>query len=175
MGSSYRDERRRQTISGHDIFEQGLFMRYQIAMNEKRLTDQDYRTLAAFRFALRQFLAFSETAARKAGLTPRQHQALLGIKNAQSGDGASIADLAEFLILHHNSAVELVDRLVRAGYVIRENDPNDRRRVLLRLTELGEERLAALSSNHFAEIERIGPELKRLLSKMRIVQEKSES
>src|SRR5258706_12750997 len=33
-----------------------------------------YVVQAAFRFALSQFLRFSETAARKAGLTPQQHQ-----------------------------------------------------------------------------------------------------
>ncbi|MCW8305677.1 MarR family transcriptional regulator [Acidiphilium sp. PA] len=135
-------------------------------MPEPHLTDQDYQTLAAFRFALRQFLTFSETAARDAGLTPRQHQALLGIKTAQNTGGASIADLAGFLILHHNSTVELVDRLVRAGYVTRGDDTADRRRVRLSLTEQGEARLAVLSSIHLAEIERIGPELKNLLSMM---------
>ncbi|HQT89616.1 MAG TPA: MarR family transcriptional regulator [Acidiphilium sp.] len=135
-------------------------------MLEPHLTDRDYRTLASFRFALRQFLTFSEAAAREAGLTPRQHQALLGIKNTQNAGGAGIGDLASFLILHHNSTVELVDRLVRAGYVKRGDDTADRRRVLLSLTELGEARLAALSSIHLAEIERIGPELKHLLSLM---------
>ncbi|MGC9270950.1 MarR family winged helix-turn-helix transcriptional regulator [Acidiphilium sp.] len=135
-------------------------------MSEPRLTDHDYRTLAAFRFALRRFITFSEAAAREAGLTPRQHQALLGIRNARSDGGASIADLAAFLILHHNSTVELIDRLVTAGYVTRDHDPTDRRRVRLRLTDAGDARLAALSTIHLAEIERIGPELNRLLSQM---------
>jgi DNA-binding MarR family transcriptional regulator len=135
-------------------------------MTELHLSDRDYHTLAAFRFALRQFLSFSEIAARDAGLTPRQHQALLGIKSAQSGGTVSIADLASFLILQHNSTVELVDRLVRAGLVARCDDDADRRRVLVRLTALGEERLAALSSIHLAEIDRIGPTLKHLLGEM---------
>jgi DNA-binding MarR family transcriptional regulator len=133
-----------------------------------QLSDQDYRILAAFRLALRRFITFSEAAAREAGLTPRQHQALLGIRNAQSDGGATIADLATFLILHHNSTVELVDRLVRAGYVTRDDDSTDRRRVRLRLTEAGDARLAALSSIHIAEIERIGPELHQFLSHMQV-------
>ena len=135
-------------------------------MAEPRLTEQDYQTLAVFRFALREFLSFSETAAREAGLTPRQHQALLGIKNAQHTGGASIADLATFLVLHHNSTVELVDRLVRADYVTRESDTTDRRRVFLRLTEAGEARLESLSTIHLAELARIGPILKDLLARM---------
>ncbi len=46
----------------------------------KPLTDSDYRTLAKFRYQLRQFLSFSEDAAAAAGLQPRHHQALLAIK-----------------------------------------------------------------------------------------------
>ncbi|OYV68217.1 MAG: MarR family transcriptional regulator [Acidiphilium sp. 21-60-14] len=130
------------------------------------LTEEDYRRLAAFRLAMRQFVAFSEEAARENGLTPRQHQALLGIKSAQNAGGANIADLAKFLIIQHHSAVELVDRLVRAGYVERHDDAHDRRRVIISLTRAGEEKLASLSAIHLAEIDRIGPELRKLLGKM---------
>ena len=51
-------------------------------MTKKRvtMTDADYRGLAEFRRALRDFLAFSEKAAARAGLTPAQHQALLAIR-----------------------------------------------------------------------------------------------
>ncbi|KDM65108.1 hypothetical protein [Acidiphilium sp. JA12-A1] len=55
-------------------------------MADARLTDEDYEMLASFRFALRKFIAFSEAAARRDGLTPRQHQALLGIR-AMQGQG----------------------------------------------------------------------------------------
>ena len=135
-------------------------------MAKRILSDQDYQLLAAFRLAMRQFITFSEEAARKSGLTPRQHQALLGIMGAQNGGGANIADLASFLIIRHNSAVELVDRLVRAGFVERLNDVSDRRRVLVGLTPKGERQLANLSAIHLAEIDRIGPELNKLLTIM---------
>jgi hypothetical protein len=46
----------------------------------KELSKSQYESLAAFRYALRQFLRFSEEAANHAGLTPQQHQALLAIK-----------------------------------------------------------------------------------------------
>jgi hypothetical protein len=46
----------------------------------RRLSKAQYEMLAAFRYQLRQFLHFSELAAQDAGLTPRQHQALLAIK-----------------------------------------------------------------------------------------------
>ena len=135
-------------------------------MANPTLSHDDYRTLAAFRFALRRFLSFSETAAREAGLTPRQHQALLGIKAAPVAGVASVSELAAFLLLHHNSTVELVDRLEAAGLVARTPDPEDRRRVLVRLTAAGERHLADLSAVHLAELERIRPELQNLLERM---------
>jgi DNA-binding MarR family transcriptional regulator len=51
-----------------------------------KLGKAQYETLAAFRYALRKFLHFSETAAQAAGLTPQQHQALLAIKGFPGRD-----------------------------------------------------------------------------------------
>ena len=135
-------------------------------MPDPRLDDEDYEMLASFRFALRRFLAFSEAAARRDGLTPRQHQALLGIRSMQGRGASSVSDLAAFLILQHNSTVELVDRLVAAGLVAKTTDPKDGRRVLLTLTKLGEKRLANLSQAHLDELDQIGPELRRLLTRI---------
>lgn len=135
-------------------------------MPDLTLSPYDYRALAAFRFALRGFLSFSETAARAVGLTPRQHQALLGIKAASDGNTATMSQLADFLILRHNSTVELIDRLEAAKLVARTPDPDDRRRVLVRLTTAGERCLADLSAVHFAELDRIRSELQRLLDRM---------
>lgn len=132
---------------------------------EAALSPYDYRTLAAFRLALRGFLSFSQTAARAVGLTPRQHQALLGIKAASIDNMASVSQLAAFLILHHNSTVELVNRLEAAGLVARKQDPADRRRVLLCLTATGERCLADLSAVHLAELQRIRAELAKLLDR----------
>jgi DNA-binding MarR family transcriptional regulator len=136
-------------------------------MSESTLSPYDYRTLAAFRFALRGFLSFSETAARTVGLTPRQHQALLGIKAASIDNTASVSQLASFLILHHNSTVELVNRLEAIGLVARQRDSADRRRVMLRLTATGERCLADLSAVHLAELQRIRVELEGLLDRMK--------
>ena len=114
-------------------------------MPRKQPTQADYSALAEFRYVLRRFLDFSEKAARKAGLTPRQHQALLVVKGFRNGAPISVGDLAERLIIHHHSAVELTDRLVEAGLVVRLPDPHDQRRVLLSLTEHAEAFLAECS------------------------------
>ena len=145
--------------SHHDIFcsTPGL------ALMARRLNQQDYRLLSEFRYQLRRFLEFSEAAAARAGLTPRQHQALLAIKGAPECAIPSIGHLAERLRIRHHSAVELVDRLAEAGLITREPDPEDRRRVRLKLTPSADERLARLSADHLAELNRLRPALLELL------------
>ena len=129
------------------------------------ITDADYATLAAFRLALRQFAAFSEAEAKAAGLTPRQHQALLAIKGAArtSPGGLGVGEIARTLLIRHNSAVELVNRLADAGLVQRLPDPLDGRRSLVAVTEQGERLLHALSAVHLRELRAMRPRLLALL------------
>jgi DNA-binding MarR family transcriptional regulator len=128
-----------------------------------KLDGSDYRLLSEFRFLIRCFLEFSETAAVRAGLTTRQHQALLAIKGVRENAVPTIGYLANRLRIQHHSAVELVDRLAEAGMMIRAQDSNDRRRVKLELTDLAERQLAQLSSSHMAELERLRPALLNIL------------
>jgi DNA-binding MarR family transcriptional regulator len=51
--------------------------------------------------------------------------------------GTSLTSAAEDLAVTAATASNLVDRLVKRGYVKREEDPNERRKVLLSLTESG--------------------------------------
>ncbi|MBU6472109.1 MAG: winged helix-turn-helix transcriptional regulator [Alphaproteobacteria bacterium] len=130
------------------------------------LSLHEYQLLAEFRYLLARFLAFSEAAAQEAGLAPRQHQALLAIKGYPGGDEVTVGDLAERLGIRHHSAVGLVDRLVASGYLTRCGDPEDRRRILLSLTALGDKTLADLSAIHRAELRRITPLLKPVLTQL---------
>jgi DNA-binding MarR family transcriptional regulator len=54
--------------------------------------------------------------------------------------GASLSDLAGYLGIGLSTASTLVSRLVNAGYLHREEDPTERRRVLLSLTGTGQGR-----------------------------------
>ncbi|MBG0816055.1 MarR family transcriptional regulator [Planomonospora sp. ID82291] len=54
--------------------------------------------------------------------------------------------LAEWLDTHPATMTSRLDRLERAGYVTREHDPGDRRRLLVALTGLGRERWEAVMS-----------------------------
>jgi DNA-binding MarR family transcriptional regulator len=131
-----------------------------------KLAPADYHILAEFRFLLRRFLVFSEDAARAAGLTPQQHQALLAIKGFGEGRAPTIGDLAHQLVIKHHSAVGLVNRLAMAGYLKRQPDMNDRRRVTLALTASGERLLEALTSAHRDELRMLTPSLKALFAKL---------
>jgi DNA-binding MarR family transcriptional regulator len=127
--------------------------------NTKPLSKSQYETLAAFRYALRQFLHFSEEAAHGAGITPQQHQALLAIKGFPARDCVTMGELAERLQLRHHSAVGLVDRLVAEKLVARVPSGQDRRQVFVQLTQRGDNVLERLSSAHKEQLKRMAPEL----------------
>jgi DNA-binding MarR family transcriptional regulator len=126
----------------------------------------DYRALANFRYALRQFLEFSGSAAKGVGLTPQQHQAMLSIIGAPEGQPVTVGFLAERMLLKHHSTVELVDRLVELDLVTRKADPGDRRRVLLALTQNAKRLLTRLSAAHLEELRRIRPVFAALLERL---------
>jgi len=137
----------------------------------RQLIKSEYETLAAFRYALRRFIRFSEEAAQAAGITAQQYQALLAIKGFPSRDKVTVGELAERLQLRHHSAVGLIDRLVKQKLVVREPSAEDRRQVLVQLTRRGEEVLEKLASVHREQLKRIGPEISLLLGRLERTEE----
>ena len=130
------------------------------------LRTRDYAQLAAFRHALRKFLRFSEAAAGEAGITGQHYQAMLVVRACPEDARVTINDLAQQLLIKHNSAVELVDRLAQLDLIAREPSPSDRRKVELRLTTRGRNVLAKLAVVHRTELQRIGPELERFFASL---------
>lgn len=110
--------------------------------------------LAWSRYQLRRFLRFSEQAARAAGITPQQHQLLLGVKGFTGRGSATVSELAEFLQERHNAVVGLVERAVRRGLVRKDHSTLDRRFVRVRLTRRGEIALKRLTHLHIGEYRR---------------------
>jgi len=146
-----------------------------VRAGKKRTKDRafygvDYEALARFRYQLRRFLSFSEAAANKAGLTPQQHQALLAIKGFSSAEPISVGELAQFLLIRHHTAVELMDRMTRLGLLKRVVDEDDSRRVLVKLTRRGQQKLRTLSKIHLEELQSASPTLTRILSSFRGLQ-----
>ena len=112
----------------------------------------DIRNLARFRYALRKFLRSSEQVARRAGITPQQHQLLLGVAGFTDKDSTTVGEIAEYLQVRHHSAVELIDRAVAAGLVRREVNPDDQREVYVALTTDGSRKLRMLTDLHRKEL-----------------------
>src|SRR5579871_5075244 len=115
---------------------------------DARFTKAEYQTLAAFRYTLRQFLRFSESAAEALGLTPQKYLALVAIEGFPGRDYVTIGELAEQLQIRHHSTVELIDRMEADGLVARRPSTEDRRRVYVALTEQGRETLERLAAAH---------------------------
>jgi DNA-binding MarR family transcriptional regulator len=133
---------------------------------KKTVTKADYETLAAFRYALRQFLRFSEEVAQGVGLTPQQYQALLMIKGFPDRERIMIGEMAERLQVRHHSAVGLIDRLVAQGLVVRTPALEDKRQVYITLTPQGEKVLDMLAASHRDELRLLAPQLNASLERL---------
>lgn len=136
------------------------------ATRAPRLDVAHLRRLAEFRYQLRSFLHASQAAAEQAGLRNQQYQMLQCVGGIPEGMAPTIANVAERMLLKHNSAVELVDRTIEQGLLQRTGDDSDHRRILLRVTPLGERVLASLAEFHTRELEQSGPQLLRALNRV---------
>lgn len=134
---------------------------------KKFLSKADYESLSSFRYAIRQFLRFSEDAAEAVGLTPHQHQTLLAIKGFPGRGSITNGELAERLRIKHHSAVGLVNRLAAQSLVIRQQSSADRREVHVTLTRRGEDLLEQLTAVHQQELQHIAPQLTEILESLK--------
>lgn len=131
-----------------------------------RVSKAEYELLASFRYALRQFLRFSEEAARAVGLEPQQYQAILAVKGFPGREWVTVGELAEQLQIRHHSAVGLVNRLVAHDWLVRMAAVDDRRQVHVALTPQGAALLEELAASHKEELRRLGPHLHVLLARL---------
>jgi DNA-binding MarR family transcriptional regulator len=122
--------------------------------------------MAELRYQIRCFLRFSENAARQAGIEPQQHQLLLAVKGLPEGATPTVGVLAERMQLQHHSTVELIDRLVERGFLLRLRATDDRRQVLVKLTHDGEEFLQTLALHHLQELQTVGPKFVKVLQSL---------
>jgi DNA-binding MarR family transcriptional regulator len=100
-------------------------------------------TAAAVIDAVPQLMRWIRTANRATTgteVTVPQSRVLMHLRRTP---GIGVSAVAEHLGIGLASASALVDRLVRRGLVVRAQDPDERRRVILTLTEEGVTRLAA--------------------------------
>ena len=92
------------------------------------LSKSEYEQLAEFRYRIRKFLRFSESAVRQLEVTPQQYLLLLAIKGYPGRDYATPGELAERLQITHHACVELINRCEEFELVTRRANPDDGRR-----------------------------------------------
>lgn len=131
------------------------------------LTREQYASIAAFRYELRRFLAFSKAAATEAGLPPQQHQALLAIAGHSRKEPPSVGTVAEQLLVAPHTAAELVSRMTEAALLTKTISAQDRRRVELALTGKAAALLRRLTAAHLNELKTLEPALTRALGRLR--------
>jgi DNA-binding MarR family transcriptional regulator len=90
--------------------------------------------LIAYRKLHRALLTSTASRWRNLEISMQQVRALFLLRDEEE---ASVGRVAELFGIGLPAASLLADRLVRAGYVERREDPADRRRVLLSLTRVG--------------------------------------
>ena len=135
-------------------------------MMKKTQNLPDFKSMAELRYQIRRFLRFSENAAREAGIEPQQHQLLLAVRGLPENLKPTVGVLAERMQLQHHSTVELVDRLVDRGFLVRLRATDDRRQVLVKLTHDGEAFLKTLSLHHLQELQSTGPKFVKVLQSL---------
>ncbi|HTS68721.1 MAG TPA: MarR family transcriptional regulator [Terriglobia bacterium] len=113
---------------------------------------ESLRRLAWFRYRVRRFMRFSERVARSMGITPQQHQLLLGVAGYTGRGWATISELAEFLQGRHNAVVGLVQRAADRGLVRKVQGEKDRRYVKVHLTRKGSAILDEISRKNITEL-----------------------
>ncbi|MEM9287258.1 MAG: MarR family winged helix-turn-helix transcriptional regulator [Pseudomonadota bacterium] len=136
---------------------------------------------AAFREMVHAALAFAArlTAVRDGyaefvGLPGPQYTILVSIQHLKDDGSVSVKRIADHLRLSGTFVTTETNKLVRKGLVLKEKDPNDGRRVSLKMTKDGDDLLnrlsevqqqvndahfGALSKKEFEQLRKIMPEL----------------
>jgi DNA-binding MarR family transcriptional regulator len=126
-------------------------------------THSHYAALAEFHGQLHRCLMTTESRASELGLQLAEYQALLAVKAYGDADAPTLGALAARLQSDRGSVGKLLDNLVDRGFVLRERDKADRRRVLISLTPAGDRWLASLSGDVLGDIAKSGLTLFRAL------------
>ncbi len=142
-------------------------------MSERRISDHLAYLVA---HAHRKLHGALEREFHAEGLSVEQWRML---EILSDGVGRSMGEMAELVLMNHPTLTKMTDRMVARGLVHRTPDPEDQRRVLVYMTDLGLDLVERLRGRTYdqdtALEEHLGPrrsaELKKLLS--RIIELKS--
>lgn len=111
-------------------------------MKQIQAGDREVATAAAvnaLRRIMRHLRVAAEATRAEAGLSAAQ---LFVLRQLSGGESRSIAELARLTLTDRTSVASVLERLLLQGLVERTRSQSDRRRVEIRITALGEQRLA---------------------------------
>jgi DNA-binding MarR family transcriptional regulator len=99
-----------------------------------------FRGVAAARYLLRKVFRLVEDEAKRAGIDPLAHQALIQIYGSEKG-ALRVKELAERLDISPAFSSSLIKLLLTKQYVTRERDRQDSRVAWVRVTKKGQDLL----------------------------------
>jgi DNA-binding MarR family transcriptional regulator len=123
--------------------------------NHRTLDKSDFEGISDFRYQMRKFERFSETASRANGVTPLQYLLLLHIKGFPGREFAYVRELAERLQAKPHGVAALISRCELRGLVKRRPSARDGREVQVHLMKKGDGLLTKLAGLHRAELRSI--------------------
>ncbi len=91
---------------------------------------------------------------RKYGITDAQFNVLIQLQYGK-GEGLSQIDLVKRLVVNKSDMTGIIDRLEKAGLVMRENHPKDRRVNMIKITRKGRETVNRIEPGYFTGVKKI--------------------
>lgn len=88
----------------------------------------------------------------ESGVTPLQLEALLYLHLHPK---SKVSALGKYLRLSSSATAQLTDRLAKSGFIKRENNPQDRRSVILLLTPKGNKTFSQLHTLHAKKMKKL--------------------
>lgn len=125
-----------------------------------RTDKQRFEALSEFRYQLRNFLRFSEDAAREEDITVLQYQLMLHTQGFDGRDWASVTEIAERLQAQVHGVVALISRCEEAGLVRRHQSTVDRRQTEVHLLPKGRRKLIKLAGEHLGQLSALADAVK---------------
>jgi DNA-binding MarR family transcriptional regulator len=99
---------------------------------------------------------------RPFGLTDVQFNLMMLLQHQSgSADGLSQARISEMMLVNRANITSLIDRMEKAGFVIRTPDPTDRRTNIVKLTGQGRNLLAKIEPLYIDQVRQIMAALKQ--------------
>ncbi|GMV95316.1 MAG: hypothetical protein AMXMBFR82_50940 [Candidatus Hydrogenedentota bacterium] len=115
--------------------------------------NRDHETLLNIYFTASKAKKRADEFFRGHGITDVQFNVMMLLKN-QSGErgGLTQIELSEMMLVNRANITTLIDRMEKAGFVVRVPDPDDRRYNIVKLTRAGIARHAQVAARYMEQV-----------------------